>query len=724
MLCLLLVGLHCIARGQTEYAYRYWLDNVGVAEHGGTSTDSIWSIELDVDSLIEGLHQLHIQVRDTAGLWSTPQSRFFLKATPVDATDLKVRYWFDDGLEITEMQGASGVHDIDVSALSWGLHSVNYQVAGSNGIYSPTSTAMFMKIRMGSEAYTARCYIGDSLYAEQELPMEECVINWDLDVSDIPRGLHSVRMLVCTPEGYATSVAHSFFWRSMANEASTAQCYVNDSLYSEQAVAPEGGFVNWNLDVSSLPRGLHSLRMQVNTQDGTAVSVAHSFFWREQTAAEHNATRCVYTVDGGRTFHEAPAMNDNGYRFDVDISALKEGLHQLLCMIVDAENTVLHSCSRFFMVKHPTTMRYDYWVNNDTANLRTVVAQPMEPYVAMEMLAVPTYPLLPSSFHFEMEDAIPYIYAKNTLHARFYGTNGTYAEEYRMYADVKTRRKVADALLLESGKPRTDATPDTDSIRWYRIEATAGKGLSFCVSQPCTVQLFSPEGARLLDLSGEAVTDTFACHAATSGSYYVALHSVTGTEAQTTISYLHGVVMYHQLTYLVDGEMYMSQAVATGDSIALLAAPVKDNRPFSGWMGAPEVMPEYDVTVRGAFEYRVSYVVLDSVLWNTGYYYGEEINDSPEPEKIWYLFDGWDGLPETMVARDISVTARFVFLYELGDVNGDDRISVSDITVLTNHIMQLPNTTFIRDAADLNGDGRISVVDVTMTTNKILSDEE
>lgn len=657
MLCLLLVGLHCMARGQTEYAYRYWLDNASMTEHGGTSTDSIWTMELDVDSLGEGLHQLHVQVRDTAGLWSTPQSRFFLKATPVDATDLKVRYWFDDGLEITEMQGASGVHDIDVSALSWGLHSVNYQVAGSNGIYSPTSTAMFMKIRMGSEAYTARCYIGDSLYAEQKLPMEECVINWDLDVSDIPRGLHS-------------------------------------------------------------------LRMQVNTQDGTAVSVAHSFFWREQTAAEHNATRCVYTVDGGRTFHEAPAMNDNGYRFDVDISALKEGLHQLLCMIVDAENTVLHSCSRFFMVKHPTTMRYDYWVNNDTANLRTVVAQPMEPYVAMEMLAVPTYPLLPSSFHFEMEDAIPYIYAKNTLHARFYGTNGTYAKEYRMYADVKTRRKVVDALLLESGKPRTDATPDTDSIRWYRIEATAGKGLSFCVSQPCTVQLFSPEGARLLDLSGEAVTDTFACYAATSGSYYVALHSVTGTEAQTTISYLHGVVMYHQLTYLVDGEMYMSQAVATGDSIALLAAPVKDNRPFSGWMGAPEVMPEYDVTVRGAFEYRVSYVVLDSVLWNTGYYYGEEINDSPEPEKIWYLFDGWDGLPETMVARDISVTARFVFLYELGDVNGDDRISVSDITVLTNHIMKLPNTTFIRDAADLNGDGRISVVDVTMTTNKILSDEE
>ena len=599
MLCLLLVGLHCIARGQTEYAYRYWLDNASMTEHGGTSTDSIWTMELDVDSLGEGLHQLHVQVRDTAGLWSTPQSRFFLKATPVDATDLKVRYWFDDGLEITEMQGASGVHDIDVSALSWGLHSVNYQVAGSNGIYSPTSTAMFMKIRMGSEAYTARCYIGDSLYAEQKLPMEECVINWDLDVSDIPRGLHSVRMLVCTPEGYATSVAHSFFWRSMANEASTAQCYVNDSLYSEQAVEPEGGFVNWNLDVSSLPRGLHSLRMQVNTQDGTAVSVAHSFFWREQTAAEHNATRCVYTVDGGRTFHEAPAMNDNGYRFDVDISALEEGLHQLLCMIVDAENTVLHSCYKFFMVTKNTVMRYDYWVNDDTLNTRTVMAmQSIEPYSMLEMIDVESYPMRSSAFHFEVENAIPYVSALNELHVRFYSTNGTYVEDSCMYVDGTSKQEVTGLLPLLSGTPRTDATPAANSIRWYRLEAYADNELSFRVSQPCTVQLFSPEGAVLLDVCGTAVTDTFSCRSTTGGSYYVALHDVTGTEDETTIEYLHEG---HVLTFMVDGEVYSCDTLAYGVLVAAPELPEREGYSCTGWSEVPATMPAHDVTVTGSY---------------------------------------------------------------------------------------------------------------------------
>ena len=654
---MLLVGVHCIARGQTGYEYRYWLDDASVVTHRDSSAADSWTMELDVSGLSEGMHRLHLQVRDTAGVWSTPHSSLFLRTTPVDTANVSLRYWFDDGEEVIETQAANGVHSIDVSSLSWGMHAVYYQVAGPNAIYSPARHAMFMKTRMSAESYTARCYVGDSLYAEK-------------------------------------------------------------------TVSDGGELILWDLDVSSLPRGLHSLRMQVNEPEGPVVSVAHSFFWREWTAAEHSAVRCLYTVDGGVTMQEAPAMQDGGFRFDVDISSLDEGLHQLLCMTVDEKNTVLYSSSRFFMVRRPTTMRYDYWVNDDTTNLQTVIAEPMEPYAAIDMIDVPTYPLRPSSFHFEIEDSVPYIYAKNTLHARFYSTNGTYSEESRTYADVVTRRQVIDMLPLTSGTPRTDATPASDSIRWYSFEAGAGDGLSFTVSQPCTVQLFSPEGAWLLDVSGEAVTDTFSCHATTDGLYYVALHSVTGDDASTTISYLNGSVTFHRMTYLVDGEYYAAETVARGDSINPLAAPVKEDRPFSGWIGLPETMPAHDVTVRGAFEYRVSYVVTDSVLWNTGYWCGDTIDDSPEPERIWYIFDEWEGLPDTMPARDLSVTAKFIFLYEMGDVNGDERISVADITVLTNHIIRLPNTTFVRDAADLNGDGRISVVDVTMTTNKLLNDED
>ena len=53
-----------------------------------------------------------------------------------------------------------------------------------------------------------------------------------------------------------------------------------------------------------------------------------------------------------------------------------------------------------------------------------------------------------------------------------------------------------------------------------------------------------------------------------------------------------------------------------------------------------------------------------------------------------------------------------------GDVNGDGRVNVSDVTALINMIMGL--TTMDESLADVNGDGRVNVSDVTALINIIL----
>ena len=53
-----------------------------------------------------------------------------------------------------------------------------------------------------------------------------------------------------------------------------------------------------------------------------------------------------------------------------------------------------------------------------------------------------------------------------------------------------------------------------------------------------------------------------------------------------------------------------------------------------------------------------------------------------------------------------------------GDVNGDGRVNVSDVTTLINMILGL--TTMNESAADVNGDGRVNVSDVTALINIIL----
>ena len=640
---LLLLLLHRAAFGQ-GYEYCYWLDDHSDERYYGTSETSQWSLQLDVADLSETLHHLHVQVKDTAGRWSSPRSTLFLRVPLVK--DIKARYWFDNKA-IIEATVTNGAQSIDVSGLSDGLHFFHYQVKGSGGAYSPVRTSLFLKSPVTADL-TARYWFDD----EEATDTLVTTGVQSIDVSGLSDGLHFFHYQVKGSGGAYSPVRTSLFLKSPVTADLTARYWFDDGKTTETTVTSGVQSIN----VSGLSQGLHFFHYQIKGSGGAYSPVRTALFI-------------------------------NNKRGDI--------------------------------------VRYDYWVNNDTENLRVKAGLPSDSlYCLNDSLEVESYPIRPEAFHFEVNEGTPYIYGKNKLHARFYNSNSAFAEDSAMYIDGGSRREVTDVLPLEAYTPRTDATPEADSIRWYQLVAYASSRPVLLVSQSCTVQLFSPEGEELLYATGEAATDTLRCNASSDGYYYVALHSVTGGDSLTTIRYMRENLQHYRLEYFVDGEFYAADSVARGDHIIAMAEPVKENRRFSGWRDLPSVMPDSNVTARGSFEYMVDYMVADTVLWRTGYYYGDEIDDSPEPEKEWYEFEEWDGLPTTMPARDIAVIAKFFFLLELGDVNGDGRVSVADITVLTNHIMKLPNTQFVRDAADVNGDGRISVVDVTMTTNKILDNED
>lgn len=55
----------------------------------------------------------------------------------------------------------------------------------------------------------------------------------------------------------------------------------------------------------------------------------------------------------------------------------------------------------------------------------------------------------------------------------------------------------------------------------------------------------------------------------------------------------------------------------------------------------------------------------------------------------------------------------------LGDANGDDKVSIADVTAIINHINNIHSDTFNGKAADVNRDGNISISDVTGVINII-----
>ena len=138
--------------------------------------------------------------------------------------------------------------------------------------------------------------------------------------------------------------------------------------------------------------------------------------------------------------------------------------------------------------------------------------------------------------------------------------------------------------------------------------------------------------------------------------------SATMPAEDITVTALFGVNSYN-VTFVIDGEVYQTVSVNYGEAIALHEEPTKEGHTFSGWSNIPATMPAEDITVTGSFSvnsYNVTFVVEGEVYHTVSVNYGEAITLPEKPTKEGHTFNGWEGLPATMLACDITVVASFV----------------------------------------------------------------
>ncbi len=89
-------------------------------------------------------------------------------------------------------------------------------------------------------------------------------------------------------------------------------------------------------------------------------------------------------------------------------------------------------------------------------------------------------------------------------------------------------------------------------------------------------------------------------------------------------------------------------------------------------------------------------------------------------------FVSWNAIVSTSGAvRTIDLTGIEAQGSEIvrGDVDGDERVSISDVTVLINVLLLSQQDTVTLGAADVDRDGNISISDVTALINLLLSGE-
>ena len=118
----------------------------------------------------------------------------------------------------------------------------------------------------------------------------------------------------------------------------------------------------------------------------------------------------------------------------------------------------------------------------------------------------------------------------------------------------------------------------------------------------------------------------------------------------------------YKVTYMVDGQVYHTASVAYGAKLPEVEAPVKEGHTFSGWQNVPATMPAKDVTITGSFSvnsYKVTYVVDGEVYHTASVAYGAKLPEVEAPAKEGHTFSGWSEIPATMPAKDVTITGSF-----------------------------------------------------------------
>lgn len=115
------------------------------------------------------------------------------------------------------------------------------------------------------------------------------------------------------------------------------------------------------------------------------------------------------------------------------------------------------------------------------------------------------------------------------------------------------------------------------------------------------------------------------------------------------------------MTVYVDGVETETRRCRVGDAVELPEIPSDAGETFT-WENVPDVYPEGRVEVHGGhirIAYTVSYYSKGVLLGEERYHYGDAVTPHIEPPKESGAFRGWEGLPETMPAEDVTVEANF-----------------------------------------------------------------
>lgn len=362
-----------------------------------------------------------------------------------------------------------------------------------------------------------------------------------IDVSHLENGIHSLHVQVKDSSGLLSQHVTRNFLSMLKQKQELKYIYWFNKNDKEKVIETSLQHrLKENIDVSALTEGFHEINIQVTDEHNSMSAHQARHFLKVPT--QDKETELLYWFDNDSTVMNNGPLS-NGLLW-IDVSKLNDGLHQLSYMLI-GDNGIKAEARVAFFVKTPlggnAITSYEYWLNDcDSVMSVKKFDTPVNPMKLITLMPVESIPLRSSSFHFEVKDGKPMIYAKNTLNMRFFDKSARFTDFSRDYIDYNVSQKVTDITpIARDEKSKVFDAPGENEIKWFSFEAFEGDTLAYKSSQATSIQLFSPSGKEIFTTNGAESTRMSGCHTWENGKHYLAVHDVTGSNNNMILDILH-----------------------------------------------------------------------------------------------------------------------------------------------------------------------------------------
>ena len=219
---------------------------------------------------------------------------------------------------------------------------------------------------------------------------ENIVIEADVDVSTLTEGLHVIHSRYLDNQNVWSSVTSDFFVIRHTISGSVTRKIESfegwfDSDFENRMTNSISEVTDYhlvqNLDVSELKAGVHVAHCRFKDTEGVWSSVKSKFFLIRPNnifSTDNQVTTAEYWFDSGFNNRiEQTIIANTNYNLiqDIDVSALKSGLHVAHCRFKDTNGVWSSVQSNFFIIRNDGSsgvakdiVSFEYWIDSDFNN--------------------------------------------------------------------------------------------------------------------------------------------------------------------------------------------------------------------------------------------------------------------------------------------------------------------------------------------------------------------